>query len=226
MRDGFRDGARAAIPLGVAVGGFGISFGVLARSAHMGVLAPIVMSATTFAGSAQFAAASILGAGGGAVSAVVAAVLLNARYMPMGLSIAPVAEGGFWARLASAQLMTDESWAIAHEEDGHVSLARLLGAGTVIYLSWLSTTAVGVVAGDLLRDPNKIGLDAAFPALFLALLASQLRGRRSVAAALLGAAIALVLVPLTPAGVPIVAASAACLLGVVRPQEAPVGESE
>lgn len=224
MREGYRDGARAAIPLGVAVGGFGISFGVLARSAHMGVLAPIVMSLTTFAGSAQFAAASILGAGGGAVAAVVAAVLLNGRYMPMGLTIAPVVGGGFWTRLATAQLMTDESWAIAHDAAGEVSLARMLGAGTVIYSSWVVTTAIGVVAGDLLRDPNAIGLDAAFPALFLALLAPQLRERRSIVAALLGAAIAVALVPLTPAGVPIIAASAACLVGVARPDRSPAAE--
>src|SRR5881628_2036650 len=90
---GYLRGARVVAPLSVAIIGFGISFGLLARSAGMGVLGPIVMSATTFAGSAQFAAASILGAGGGVTAAVTAAVLLNARYAPIGISVAPEFRG-------------------------------------------------------------------------------------------------------------------------------------
>ena len=77
----YRHGVRAVVPMAIAVGGFGVSFGVLARTAGMGILAPVVMSAITFAGSAQFAAASILDNGGGALAAIVAAVLLNARYV-------------------------------------------------------------------------------------------------------------------------------------------------
>ena len=219
MRPAYREGARAAVPLGIAVAGFGLSYGVLARSAGMGVAAPIVMSATTFAGSAQFAAVSVLGTGGGAVAAILAAALLNARYMPMGLVVAPAARGPFWKRFLGAQLMTDESWAIGQVEAGVIDLERLLGAGAVIYAAWIGATVLGVVAGDFLSDPGKLGLDAAFPALFLALLVPQLRDRRALAAAVLGAGIALVLVPLTPAGVPIVAASAACLLGVTATAE-------
>ncbi|HET6748905.1 MAG TPA: AzlC family ABC transporter permease, partial [Actinomycetes bacterium] len=82
----YLDGVRAAAPIGVAALAFGVSFGVLARAADMGRVAPVVMSVTTFAGSAQFAVASILGAGGGLVTAIVAAVLLNLRYGPIGLS--------------------------------------------------------------------------------------------------------------------------------------------
>jgi predicted branched-subunit amino acid permease len=67
---------------------FGASFGLVARAAGMGVVAPLVMSATTFAGSAQFAVTSILGAGGGAAAAIAAAVLLNARYAPISISVA------------------------------------------------------------------------------------------------------------------------------------------
>jgi predicted branched-subunit amino acid permease len=85
----FRDGARAVGPLAVAVVGFGISFGVLARAVGFGWLAPIVMSTTTFAGSAQFASVSVLGDGGTVAAAVAAALLLNARYAPIGISVAP-----------------------------------------------------------------------------------------------------------------------------------------
>jgi 4-azaleucine resistance transporter AzlC len=213
---GYRHGARAALPLAIAVGGFGISFGVLARSAGFGWLAPIVMSATTFAGSAQFAAVSIIRDAGSVAAAVTAALLLNARYGPIGVSVAPYLTGSSWSRLLRAQLVVDESWALASEGDGRFNSRVLIGAGLVLYSSWVLGTAIGSIAGDALGDPAALGLDAAFPALFLALLVPQLRGRTPIMAALFGAAIALALTPITPAGIPIIAASAACLLGLRR----------
>lgn len=211
--EGYRDGARAVAPLAVAVVGFGISYGVLGRSAGMGVAAPLVMSATTFAGSAQFAAASILEAGGGVAAAVAAAVLLNARYGPIGVSVASAFDGALWTRLVQAQLVVDESWAVANRGGGRFDRRVLIGAGIVLYGSWLGGTAVGVLAGDLVGDPQRLALDAAFPALFLALLWPQLSTPRARAAAALGASIALALVPFAPPGVPIIAAAAACLVG-------------
>lgn len=211
-----RDGVRAVAPLAIAVVGFGISFGVLAKTAGMGTLAPIVMSMTTFAGSAQFAAASILDVGGTVVSAITAAVLLNARYGPIGVSVAPYLTGSWWSRFLHAQLTVDESWAIAAEGDGRFNPRVLLGAGVTLYTAWVAGTVLGVAFGDVIGDPSRWGLDAAFPALFLALLVPQLRDGRSIQAAVLGAAIALALTPFTPAGVPIIAASAACLLGLGR----------
>jgi 4-azaleucine resistance transporter AzlC len=212
----YRDGARAVAPLAVAVAGFGISFGLLARTGGWGWLAPILMSATTFAGSAQFAAASILGDGGTVAAAVAAALLLNARYAPIGISVAPWLEGPRWRRFLHAQLVVDESWAIAARGEGRYDHRILIGAGVLLYVAWVLGTAVGAVAGRALGDPTKLGLDAAFPALFLALLLPQVRSRKPLFAALLGAAIALALTPLTPPGVPIIAASAACLIGVRR----------
>jgi 4-azaleucine resistance transporter AzlC len=209
----FGGGARAVLPLTIAVAGFGISFGLLARSAGFPPLAAVVMSGTTFAGSAQFASASILEAGGAVASAVTAAILLNARYGPIGVTVAPVIVGGFWRRFFTAQLVVDESWAVAARGDGHFDRGRLIGAGLVLYAAWTSSTAVGALGGRFLGDPNVLGLDAAFPALFLALLWPQIRSRRAQAAALLGAAIAVALIPVAPPGVPIVAASVACLVG-------------
>lgn len=212
----YRDGARAVAPLAVAVIGFGISYGVLARSAGFGWLAPIVMSTTTFAGSAQFAAVSVLGDGGTVGAAVTAALLLNARYGPIGVSVAPWLRGSITSRFLRAQLVVDESWAIAAEGEGRFDPRVLVGAGLVLYAGWIVGTAIGSIGGEALGDPSVMGLDAAFPALFLALLVPQLRGRRPLQAALLGAGIALLLTPAAPAGVPIIAASVACLLGVRR----------
>jgi 4-azaleucine resistance transporter AzlC len=213
VRARYLEGARAVAPIGVAAGAFGLSFGVLARSSGMGRLAPLVMSATTFAGSAQFAAASILGNAGAAAAAIAAAVMLNARYAPIGISVAPAFDGSLLRRLLQAQLIVDESWAIALKRREGFDVRVLLGAGGLLYVCWTGGTALGVLLGDAIGDPNRLGLDAAFPALFLALLVSQLDSRRTVIAAALGGAIALALIPFSPAGVPIVAGAAACLVG-------------
>jgi|RhiMethySRZTD1v2_1073278.scaffolds.fasta_scaffold22177_5 branched chain amino acid efflux pump len=209
-------GVLAAVPLAVAFAGFGVAFGSLARTAGIGPVAAVVLSATAFAGSAQFAAVSVLGAGGSVAAAVAAAVLLNARYGPIGLSVAPVLGGPWWRRLVVGQLVVDESWAIANRGNGSFDRARLIGAGAVLYLAWVTSTAVGALGASVLADPRALGLDAAFPALFLALLWPQLRERRAAAVAALGAGIALVTLSFAPPGVPIVAAAAACLLGVRR----------
>lgn len=210
---GFAYGARASIPLCIAVGAFGVSFGVLARSSGFGVVAPLVMSLTTFTGASQFAAVSILGDGGGLGAAVTAAILLASRYVPIGLSVAPALRGRAASRFLQSQMVIDESWAVASRGDGTVDGPALLGAGLAMYASWFAGTLLGVIGGDFLGDPEDLGLDAAFPALFLALLVPQLKTRQAIAAALGGAAIALALVPVTRAGIPIVAASAACLAG-------------
>jgi branched chain amino acid efflux pump len=212
----YRHGVRAVAPLAVAVGGFGISFGVLARAAGMGTVAPVVMSMTTFAGSAQFAAISILEAGGTVATAVTAAVLLNARYGPIGLSVAPSLRGGPLSRFLHAQLVVDETWAVAAEGEGRFDPRVLVGAGLTLYMAWVCGTALGVFFGDVFGDPSGWGLDAAFPALFLALLVPQLRSRTSWSAAGVGAAVALALTPFAPAGVPIVCASVGCLVGLLR----------
>jgi len=217
IRFELRRGAITAVPLAIAVGLFGISFGVLSVSTGgMGALPAIAMSASTFAGSAQFAAASVMAAGGQPLAAIAAALLLNARYLPIGLSVARFLPGGPLRRLMAAQLVVDESWAIAADGEGRFDAHRLIGAGIVLWLAWLVGTVVGVLGGETLGDPAALGLDAAFPALFLALLVPQLASRRAVVVAALGAAIAIALVPFAPPGVPIIAAAGAALIGLVK----------
>jgi 4-azaleucine resistance transporter AzlC len=212
----YGDGARRAWPLAVAVGGFGITYGVLARQAGFSAVETIVFSIVTFAGSAQFAAVSIVSDGGTALAAVVAALLLNARYLPIGLSVAPWLPGRPLARAAQGQVAVDESWAVSHLGGGRYDPRLLVGAGATIWAAWVVCSTAGVLAGSVLGDPETLGLDAAFPALFLALLAGQVRARGPLLAALAGAVVALATVPFTPPGVPIVAASVVCLAGLRR----------
>ena len=209
-----RHGVRAALPLAVAPFLFGAAFGVLALDAGLGAAGAITMSATTFAGSAQFAAATILDDGGGTAAAIVAALLLNARYVPLSLAVASIFPGSRRRRALESQLIVDESWALSGRS-GRFEYGVLIGAGLLLYVLWVGGTALGTVVGDLL-DPEAIGLDAAFPALFLALLAPYLRERRALVTAVTAAVITLVLLPVAPPGVPIVAASLAALIGLRR----------
>jgi 4-azaleucine resistance transporter AzlC len=212
----YRDGARRIAPIGAAAAAFAASFAVLSHQAGFDALTAIVMSATTFAGSAQFGAVSVLDTGGGAAAAVVAAVLLNGRYAPISVTVGDEFHGSAVRRLFEAQLIVDESWALSRRPDGRYDRRLLIGGGLVLYCCWVGGTALGTLVGDRLGDPESYGLDAAFPALFLALLIPQVRTRAGLAAAVAGAVIALALVPFTPAGVPIIAATAACLIGLVR----------
>lgn len=214
---GYLDGARAVSALAVAIAAFGVSFGVLARSAGMGPWAAVAMSATTIAGAAQFAAVSVLAGGGSALIAVVAGALLNARYGVMGLSAAPALDGPVWSRFLQAQLVMDESWAVAHRGDGTLDRARLVGAGLVLYGTHVTSTAVGAFGFGGLGDPATLGLDAAFPAMFLVLLRPHLGRARARWVAALGAVLALSLTPVASPGVAIMAAAGAALVGVRRP---------
>jgi hypothetical protein len=156
IRFELRRGAVTALPLGIAVGLFGVSFGVLsAGTGGLGALPAIVMSASTFAGSAQFAAASILAGGGSAPAAIAAALLLNTRYLPIGVSVARFLPGGPVRRFAEAQLVVDESWAIASRGEGRFDPQRLVGAGIVLWLAWVGGTIVGVAGGEPARDRRR-----------------------------------------------------------------------
>jgi 4-azaleucine resistance transporter AzlC len=208
-----RDGVRAALPLAPGPILFGLSFGVFAETAGMSGLAAVVMSATTFAGAAQFAAASVLAAGGTALAAIAAALLLNARYAGMSVAVASIFPGSRLRRFFEAQLIVDESWALSGRS-GRFQWPILFGAGLFLYVLWVGSTALGVILGSSLADSESIGLDAAFAALFLGLAMPYVRGRRALVASALAAVITLALLPIAPAGVPFVAASAACLLGL------------
>ena len=209
-RERLRAGVRRGLPFGVAVFAISLSFGVLARPV-MGSVAPIVMSVVVFSGSAQFGALAVLSAGGSTAAAIAAAVLLNARYAAMGLALAPSLRGRWLSRAAFAMTTVDASWAAASRGDGTFDPWYMVGVSVPQYVGWVSGTIVGVLVGPALGDPNALGLDALFPAFFLALLFEEARGSRRRVAAAGGAGIALVLTPFVPAGLPILAAAAAAV---------------
>ena len=192
---------------------FGLVFGVTASEAGLTLLQSIGYSLLVFTGSAQFAAVEVLGDGGTVAAAVLSGLLLNLRSLAFGVVMAPAMVGSRLRRAAESQLMIDESVAVATAQtDLRWRHYGYLAGGLAVFAMWNVTTIVGfsVVssAGDVVED---WGLDVAGPAAFLALLWPRLARRDQQATALVGAAIALTLVPITPAGVPIIAGA----LGVV-----------
>ncbi len=215
MSAGFRAGVRAGAPFAAAGGLLAASFGVLATDVGMPGWTAVVMSAIVFAGSAQIAALTILGAGGGLGSAIGAAALMNSRFLPMGIAIGPSLPGGPAKRAAQGQAVVDASWAIASDGKGGFDRMLLFGSSAIQYTTWVLGTAAGVIGGDALGDPEALGLDALYPAFFVALLIAEARSGRALGVAAAGAVIAFVLIPVAPPGVPVLVASLASLIGLV-----------
>ena len=171
-------GVRLALPMAAADLVDGIAFGVVAVGLGVGAVQAIVLSATAFSGSAQFASLTVIDGHGNLLAVLAAVVALNARYLVFGASIAGALSRHPLRRAAEAQLLTDASWALAMR-GGRPSRAILVGAGALSWLTWTGGTATGAVLGGVIGDYRGIGLDAALPAFFLGLLLDRLRARRS-----------------------------------------------
>ncbi|MDQ1034183.1 4-azaleucine resistance transporter AzlC [Streptomyces sp. V3I8] len=218
-RDARRQGFLAGVKVGagLAVAGFvlAVTFGAFARSEGWGILAPIVCSLVVFSGSAQFALATALAGGGGMATAVAAAALINGRFVPMGVAVAKDLRGGRIRRALEGQAVVDGSWVAAHLGGGRFDRYKLFGATAVQWPAWVAGTVLGVVAAPPESLVRTLGLDVVFPAFFLLLLLDELRGSRAArAAAALGACVAAVLVFRAPAGLALLGASAAALVGI------------
>lgn len=208
---------RDTLVLASAVGVFGVSFGALAVAAGLSPAMACAMSALVFAGGSQFAAVGVVAAGGSPAAAVASGLLLNARYVAFGLAVAPRLSSGRGGRALAAHLVIDESSAVAlREPDDHGARRAFWATGLAVFVLWNAGTALGALAGEAIGDPAALGLDAAFPAGFLALLAPLLRDASSRAAALGGVAIAVALLPVAPPGVPVLAAAGGVVAGLWR----------
>jgi predicted branched-subunit amino acid permease len=203
-----------AVTMALAVGAVGVAFGAVAADADLSLAKALAMSALVYGGSAQLAALGVAAQGGTGGAAVAAGLLLSARNVAFGVALAPLLPRRLRRRLAASQLIIDQSAAAALAETRRDRAWRAFWlTGVWVLALWLAGTAAGwALTGAV--DVEAFGVDAAIPALFLALLAPRLRNPPEAATALAGAAIALALVPLAPAGVPILAASAGVLAGL------------
>lgn len=213
--ESFRIGVRLGAPYGMANAFVALSFGVLATEIGFSAVGAILTAAIVFAGGAQFAMIAVIGSGGTIPAAVGSAALVNSRFVPLNIALAPSLPGGPLRRAAQGWTVVDSSWIHAKRPDGTFDRWVLFGSSGVQYVFWVLGTVVGAFGGDVLPDADVLGLDAVFPAFFLALLFGELRaGRRAQMVAAAAALMALALVPNAPVGVPVLAAGAVALWGI------------
>jgi 4-azaleucine resistance transporter AzlC len=208
----------------LAVGVVGASYGAITVSEGFPVWTPSLMSLLVFAGASQFLFTGVVAAGGSPAAAVVAGLLINARHIPFGFALADTVRSH---RLLGSYLMVDEAVAfgLAQKEPERRRVAFFTCA-IFLYLCWHIGCVVGALAGTAITDTEAWGLDAAFPAVLLALLLPPLRSAGNRRPALVGAAIALALTPLLQPGLPVLFALAGLVLVVRRRPEAERSRAE
>jgi predicted branched-subunit amino acid permease len=205
---------RDAAGIGIAVGAYGLSFGAVATAAGLTVAQACALSLFAFTGGSQFALVAVLGAGGGAVAGVASALLLASRNTLYAVRLAPLL--GRRRRALSAQLVIDESTAMTVAQESDAAARRAFWAtGVAVYVLWNVATLLGAAGAAVLGDPRDLGLDAAIPAAFLALLAPRLRERRAVVVAGAAALLTVAVVPALPIGLPVLLAGLVAVPGAL-----------
>jgi len=222
---------RDGLGVGVAVGSFGLSFGALSVTSGLTLLQTCALSVLAFTGGSQFAFIGVIGAGGSPITGVATAALLGSRNALYGLRLAPALKVTGARRLLGAHLVIDESaaMALAHEQpdphpdhDDPLRASRLAFwlTGLAVFFFWNISTLVGGLLGDALSDPSVYGLDAAVPAAFLALVWPRLKTRGMWGLAALSATVALLVVPVLPAGIPVLCAGLVAVVAALLPRRA------
>lgn len=211
---------RDAVVIGAATGVFGAAFGVLAATNGLSTPKIVAMSLLVFTGASQFAAIGVIGSGGGEPAALGSALLLAARNGFYGIALADHLRSRLIRRVLGAQLVIDESTALALAQAEPEDRERAFWAGGLsVFCFWNLGTLLGSIGGEAIGDPEALGLDAAFPAGFIALAAPAFGHRRGIIAAVAGAVIAAVSTPFVRPGVPILLAAAGAVIALTTPEE-------
>jgi len=206
---------RAAFGVGLATGAYGISFGAISVAAGLSVAQTCALSLLMFTGGSQFALVGVLGVGGAPLAAGATAAMLGTRNAFYGLRLAGLLKVRGIRRAVAAQLVIDESTAVAvGQASPRAARLGFWATGIAVFACWNLATALGAVGAGALRDPRDLGLDAAAPAAFLALLAPRMRSAQPWAVGLVAALVALASVPYVPVGVPVLLAALVALVGL------------
>ena len=204
-------GLRSIAPVLIAAMPIGLVFGAVAASKGLSPLETVLMSALVFAGGSQFVAMDIWTHPASWTTLGFAALLVNVRHVLMGASLGRKMDAFKpWQKYLGALVMADENWAMAEARARKVQLtpAFFAGLSVLFYLNWLVCSLTGALLGAFLGDPALIGLDFAFPAVFVVLVMSFWKGP-ATGVVLLASAVASISVYLTVPGAWYIAAGAA-----------------
>jgi predicted branched-subunit amino acid permease len=208
---------RDAAGIGIATGAYALSFGAIAQAAGFSVAEACVLSLAMFTGASQFALVGVVGTGGAASAGVATAILLGTRNALYGVRLSPLLRAHGLARFGAAHLVIDESTAMATvRDDPRAGRLGFWATGLAVFVCWNLGTVVGAAGASALADPRSLGLDAAAPAAFLALVSPQLRQGRTAAVAAAAALVALASTPSVPAGVPVLLAALVAVAAGLR----------
>ena len=189
----------------ITVGAYGVAFGAAAVANGFSVVQACLLSLLTFSGASQFAVIGVIGAGGSAISAIATATLLGFRNALYGLQMAPILKVRGLKRVLAAQITIDESTAVATLQENDEDRKRgFYVTGIGVYIFWNLFTYLGALGASAIGDPSVWGLDAAVPAAFCGLIWPRLKNKKQFLVSAIAIAWALLLTPLTPAGIPII----------------------
>ncbi|HEX2145200.1 MAG TPA: AzlC family ABC transporter permease [Glycomyces sp.] len=221
-----RDVYRDAIAMSIGICVVGVSFGALATSAGLPWWIPVAMSFLTFAATSQFAMLAVVMAGGGVLAGLAAGVLVHLRHIPYGLAVGDLYWDKWWTRLLGTFMLIDQStaFALAAGEDRRRAKTAYWATTIIMFIAWNLGTILGVLVGGFVPDPDVFGLDAAFPALLLALVFPALKDRDTLLAVLTGVGIAVATTPFLPTGIPVLLALFGLLAAWPRREKKEAGE--
>ena len=196
---------RTALSVAFTVGLYGAAFGAAGVTAGFSILQTCLLSILLFSGASQFAVVGIMGAGGSAVSAIATATLLGFRNALYGLQMAPILKVKGLKRILAAQITIDESTAVATLQENDADRRRgFYVTGIGVYVFWNLFTFLGALGASAIGDPSVWGLDAAVPAAFCGLIWPRLKNKTHFVVSAVAIGWALLLTPITPAGIPII----------------------
>ncbi|SDP35844.1 Predicted branched-chain amino acid permease (azaleucine resistance) [Nakamurella panacisegetis] len=207
-RDERKPVLRDSLGVAAATGAYAISFGAISSSSGLSIWLTMTLSLLMFSGGSQFGMVGVIAGGGSPWAGAATAVMLGARNALYGLRLSALLDVRGWRRVLAAQVVIDESSAMSFGRSS-VRAGRLAfyATGIGVFVLWNVGTLIGAVGASALADPGVLGLDAAVPAAFMALIAPRLRGREPWAIALAAALIAVATTPLLPPGIPVLVAA-------------------
>jgi predicted branched-subunit amino acid permease len=200
---------RDALSIAIASGAYALSFGAISTTSGLSLLQTVCLSVLMFTGASQFALVGIVGSGGSVWAGAATAALLGTRNALYGVRLASLLKVGGLRRFAAAHFIIDETTAMAIARDAESeSRFAFWMTGLFLFVFWNLGTFIGALATSALPDPKVLGLDAAPPAAYLALLAPRLRAREPLAMAIAAGLVALLCLPFVPAGAPLLIVAA------------------
>ncbi len=203
-----------SIGVGLATGFYGISFGALSAAAGLDIWQTMTLSLAMFSGGSQFAFIAVAAAGGPAVAAAVtSAWLLGIRNGFYAVRMAPILKMVGLKRFIGAMVTIDESLAVAIGQEKVADQRRgFWWTGAAVYVFWNSATFLGALLGEALGKPEQWGLDAAAAAAFVGLIWPRLKERQALIVALAAIAVATLVSPFVPAGIPVLLAGGVAVI--------------